>query len=113
MLITLKHKPSVFEGVAVRSPVYLRGQNSEGIYGYMLLNFNEDKCSVHMSVLRWGASVLKDMKKDWEQVRALCRKRGCVKLFAINQSENDKWYRFIGHFGFVDYAELRMYHQEV
>ena len=113
MLTVLKDRPSVFEDAAVNDPVYLQGEDAGGIYGYMLLNFNKDKCAVHLTVLRWGASVLKEMKADWEKVKLLCRERGCTELFAVNQDENDKWYKLLGHFGFKDYIETRVYYQEV
>jgi len=113
VLKVLKDKPSVFKDAAVNDPVYLQGEDAEGIYGYMLLNFSNDKCAVHLTVLRWGASILKEMKADWEKVKLLCRERGCKELFAINQDENDKWYRLLGHFGFTNYTEARVYSQEV
>lgn len=113
MLTVLKDRPSVFKDAAVNDPVYLQGENTEGIYGYMLLNFTKDTCAVHLTVLRWGASVLKEMKEDWKKVMLLCRERGCKELLAMNQNENDKWYKLIGYFGFDVYTEVRVYHQEV
>ena len=113
MLTVLDNRPSVFEGAAVNDPVYLQAHDAEGAYAHLLLNFNNDKCAVHLSMMRWGAGVLKTMKEDWKHVVSICQARGCKQLFAINQEENAKWYKLIGHFGFVDYTETRVYHQEV
>ena len=113
MLKVLKDKPSVFENVVVNDPVYLQGENTDGVYGHMLLNFSGDKCAVHLSVLRWGVAVLKEMKEDWKKVMCLCRDRGCGELVAINPEETEKWYKFLRYFGFVNYKTVRAYYQEV
>ncbi|MCK5644460.1 MAG: hypothetical protein KAJ19_26910, partial [Gammaproteobacteria bacterium] len=106
-------KPQVFKDVVVVDPVYLQGENADGVYAQMLLNFKDDRCAVHLSVFRWGAGVLKEMKKDWERVKVLCRERGCVELVAINPEETDKWYMFLRYFGFTEYKNFRVYSQEV
>ena len=114
MVKTLKDCPSVFTDITVTDPEYLALNDEYGVYGHVLLNFETRKCTVHLSVSRWSASILKSMKSDWEEVKEICRSRDCKKLFAVNPAgEDNKWYRFIKHFGFDNYYVARVYYQEV
>lgn len=113
MTTILENRPSVFKGVATTDPVYVQGQDAEGIYGYLLLDFKQSKCLVHLAVIRWSKKTLRGMIEDWKAVLRMCRERKCTELVAVNPDETDKWYKFLRHFGFVEYKTVRAYYQEV
>lgn len=69
---------------------------------------------VHLEVMAWAPSVLRQMLLDWDELKKIAREMGAKDLYAANKNYKDKrWARLIKHFGFRKVSIIALSYQEV
>ncbi len=104
MIYSLRNKPTgIFEHLQGRHD-WIMAFNDDGPYGYMAINMDgQGSAAFHVHMLRWGAMVFKELKKDWPLVKRFCRANECYQLVASNLNISDeRWPKFIKYFGFPE-----------
>lgn len=71
-------------------------------YAWLHLQFHMDICYMHLYVVRWGADVVRLMRKDFEDLVWLVRSHGGKRIVGMVGDRDRKWGRFVTLMGFPE-----------
>lgn len=116
MITKLTSKPEVFSHLT-EDHLWLRLGFDDCAcgYAYAALQFKHNEGIIHVEVVKWAPSVVKQTEKDWSDILNICRTEGCKKLIAANQNIADRtnWTKFIGMFGFPEPTIIMISQREI
>lgn len=84
------------------------------LYAHVGIDIYHDVASFHVDVKVWNHHIYKELTRDWEELKTICRDRGVKILLASNKEiENSKWIKFIKMFGFPEPENVALSKQEL
>ena len=113
MLISVENQPSCFNHLPKHYNWYGLYYKKE-LYGYIGLEVVGNVASFHTNIKKWTIETSKELHKDWDRLKSLCRKRNVKIAIASNANTNDKkWVKFIKMFGFPEPELVWISQQEI
>ena len=95
-------KPDVYEGLTA-DLLYLELTDDKGVYAYMAFDFNvTDIAVLHIEMNRFSHKVLRQMLKDWEDIKDLLKRYYIRQMVVTVVEADEKWAKFVSIFGFKD-----------
>lgn len=82
---------------------YFYGLWGHGRYARLHLQFTETVCYIHLYIECWNVGVLREMRKDFEELKRIARDKGATRLVgavSFKGRELDKWQRMLSAVGF-------------
>lgn len=78
-------------------------------YAYSHIQRSGDFGYLHLNVVRWSTGILRLMRRDLEDLKAVFRARGIKRVMGMHPMEGcDKWAHFIQLIGFPEPAETQV-----
>ena len=94
-MFSVPERPQEFDNM------YFKGVDKQRLYCFIHIQKLEDIAYLHLEVILFGASILKAMKRDLEQLRKELRGCGIKRIVGSHCSKgSDKWGRFLNLVGF-------------
>lgn len=76
-------------------------RHEDKIFGYLALKFMFNEGEVHMEIQNWTPQIAKHLKNNMYELRAICKKNGCVRLAGINKDiKDERWSKMLRFLGF-------------
>ena len=85
---------------------WLELHDGDGPYGYCAIAERDDALELHISLVRWGARVRRNLKSDFEWLKIEARRQGKKRIMGLRANDQGKFdarlFKFARLFGFTD-----------
>lgn len=107
--------PECMEYLTKLNPHFYRLMLGDEVYGYLALNPNIRICSIHFQVVGvFTPDVLREMDKDFEDVKRIVKSLGCSNIQAAYRNYGDeRMFRLLQRYGFSEPVTLAVSSLEV
>lgn len=115
MIREVDRKPSAFRAVPDHCRWFRLEMDESGeLYGWLALQDEHEAVGVHLEILFFTPSVMKQMVQDWPRAVKTAKNMGAKVLYATNFDYTDtRWPKLIKYFGFPNPVVLAFSQQEV
>lgn len=82
--------------------LYYQGSLNGNIYGYLMMQqLNDTEVLFHSEFNAWSKEILKESLEDFKTVKQFLNTNRVKRVVAVNpDAKDERWGKFISHFGF-------------